>query len=95
MTNIKRYSLDEIKAMKARGEVSSPAPDAEEIDLPDDFWDKAEVVDRRNKQSVHLRVDAEVLDYFKDEGRGKGHITRMQAVLRSYVEAQKNRHTPS
>ena len=38
---------------------------------------------RWNKKSVHLRVDPEVLDFFKSEG--KGHLTRMNAVLRSYV----------
>ena len=65
MTNIKRHSLDDIKAMKAKGEVSPPTPDADEIDLPEDFGDNAKVVDRRNKKSVHLRVDADVLDFFK------------------------------
>jgi len=31
-----------------------------------------------------------VVDLFK--AGGKGHITRMQAVLRAYVDAQKRRH---
>ena len=31
-----------------------------------------------------LRIDADVLDWFK--GQGKGHQTRINAVLRSYVE---------
>ncbi len=33
----------------------------------------------RPRQSVHLRLDPEVVDFFK--AGGKGHITRMQAVL--------------
>jgi len=32
------------------------------------------------KTSVHLRVDTDVLDWFKAQGRG--HLTRMNAVLR-------------
>jgi uncharacterized protein (DUF4415 family) len=32
-----------------------------------------------------LRVDADVVDWFK--AHGKGHLTRMNAVLRAYVDA--------
>lgn len=39
------------------------------------------------KQSVHLRLDRDVIAFFKRQG--KGHLTRMQAVLRAYVEARK------
>jgi uncharacterized protein (DUF4415 family) len=39
------------------------------------------------KTSVHLRLDRDIVEWFK--GRGKGHLTRMNAVLRAYVDAQK------
>jgi uncharacterized protein (DUF4415 family) len=35
------------------------------------------------------RLDSDVAEWFK--ARGKGHLTRMNAVLRAYVEAQKRR----
>jgi uncharacterized protein (DUF4415 family) len=41
------------------------------------------------KTSVHLRLDSDVVDWFK--ARGKGHLTRMNAVLRAYVDAQERR----
>jgi len=41
-----------------------------------------------SKTSVHLRVDSDVFEWFKNQGAG--HLTRMNAVLRSYVEAHKN-----
>jgi uncharacterized protein (DUF4415 family) len=44
---------------------------------------------RPMRYSVHLRLDPEVVELFK--GGGKGHITRMQAVLRAYVDAHKRR----
>jgi uncharacterized protein (DUF4415 family) len=50
---------------------------------------RAELVLPRPRQSVHLRLEPEVVDYFKADG--KGHITRMQAVLRAYVDAQTRR----
>jgi uncharacterized protein (DUF4415 family) len=39
--------------------------------------------------SVHLRVDRYVLEWFK--GQGKGHLTRMNAVLRAYYEAHRGK----
>jgi len=91
MTNIKKTSLEDIKAMKERGELHATRNNAPEIDMPDGFWDDAEIVDRSKKQSIHLRVDSDILEYFKSEG--KGHLTRMNAVLRSYVEAKTRRTT--
>jgi len=39
------------------------------------------------KTSVHLRLDSDVVEWFK--ANGKGHLTRMNAVLKAYVKAQK------
>ena len=93
MSNTRSASLDELRAMKERGELLPPKDNASKIDMPDGFWDDAEVVSRPNKTSVHLRVDPEILEFFKEGG--KGHLTRMNAVLRSYVDAKKHRNTPS
>ncbi|MBO6918484.1 MAG: BrnA antitoxin family protein [Rhizobiaceae bacterium] len=58
-------------------------------ELPDDFWDEAEIVEPKTKTAISIRVDADVLEYFKSQG--KGHLTRMNAVLRSYVDAQRSK----
>ncbi len=54
------------------------------------FFQNARLVmpDERTKTPVTMRVDADVLDWFK--GQGKGHLTRMNAVLRAYMLAQKS-----
>ena len=84
---IVRYSLDEILAMRKRGE-DSLDPDAPEgPPLPDEFWQNARLVLPRGKTSVHLRVDSDIVGFFR--AQGKGHLTRMNAVLRAYVDAQK------
>jgi uncharacterized protein (DUF4415 family) len=49
------------------------------------------VVMPHGKSSVHLRVDTDVLAWFKAQGRG--HLTRMNAVLRSFMEAQSRRRS--
>lgn len=76
--------------MHDRGATTPDRSNVDAVDLPEDFWANAEVRPPRTKQSVHLRVDPEVLDFFKAEG--SGHLTRMNAVLRSYVEARKKGH---
>jgi uncharacterized protein (DUF4415 family) len=73
--------------MHDAGELSVPRPDAEPEELPDNFWDGAIIEEPRARRSVHLKVDEEVYAYFK--GLGKGHLTRMQEVLRSYVRHQR------
>jgi uncharacterized protein (DUF4415 family) len=84
-----KFSLSEIRAARARGEdeTRADAPEAESLGV--DFWKDARVVMPRGKTSVHLRLDSDIVDWFK--ARGKGHLTRMNAVLRAYVDAQKGR----
>ncbi len=48
---------------------------------------KGGVFVRRVKQPVTLRVEADVLEWFK--ARGKGYQTEMNAVLEAYVKAHK------
>ena len=83
-----RNSLSTLKRKVARGasKTRADAPEAEPIG--EDFWKRARVVVPRGKTSVHLRIDSDVFEWFKRQG--EGHLTRMNAVLRSYVEAQKH-----
>jgi len=89
--DIKRYSLEELQAKHERGDTLTRA-DAPEIELDEHFWRNARIVmpDDRGKTPVSLRVDTEVVEWFKQQG--KGYLTRMNAVLRAYVETQKQRH---
>lgn len=84
-----KFSLSEVKAARARGEdmTRADAPEAESLGA--DFWKDAHVVMPRGKTSVHLRLDSDIVEWFK--AHGKGHLTRMNAVLRAYVDAQKGR----
>ena len=58
-------------------------------ELGDDFWEHAEVKESEPKKSITLRLDADVLDWLKSQG--KGYQTRINAILRSYYEAHKKR----
>ncbi len=64
---------------------SSSPPDL--ADLPDDFWSEAQLVSAPAKAAISLRVDEDVLNWFRDGG--PRYQSRMNAVLRSYVQAMK------
>ena len=85
--NIRRATLEELRAMKDRGELWETRDTGFREELPPGFWDDAELVNYNQPKSVHLKVDAEVFDFFK--AQGKGHLTRMQNVLKAYVRAKK------
>ena len=54
---------------------------------PDDFdWSNAMIVEPQPKVAVSIRLDGDVIDFFKKGG--KGYQTRINAVLRAYMQAQ-------
>jgi uncharacterized protein (DUF4415 family) len=79
-------------AQKSRLSALAALPD-DQIDTsdapfrPDAVWMKAAEQLPHTKKQITLRIDAVVLDFFKDSG--KRYQSRMNAVLRSYVEAHK------
>lgn len=101
-SNIVSYSPDEIRAKIARGEdrtdwarvdalsdedierTMRDDPDwAEFIDID---WSSAEWVIPVTKKSISIRLDEDVIDFFK--ASGKGYQTRINAVLRHYMKEQ-------
>lgn len=50
-------------------------------------WTKAKLVLPKNKESIHLRIDPDVLAWFRQQG--PGHLSRINAVLRNYYEAHR------
>jgi uncharacterized protein (DUF4415 family) len=59
-------------------------PDAHPTD--EAFWKKAKIVMPQVKETMTIRIDADVLDWFRKQG--KGYQTRINAILRSYMRAQ-------
>lgn len=85
----KHYSMDELIVLRDRGDYAPTKDDAPVVEPDDTFWENARIVTPRTKATVSMRIDPDVLEWFK--AQGEGHVTRMHAVLRSYVEAQKQR----
>lgn len=93
------YSIDEIRDRIARGESRTDwarvdaMTDAEiEANMRDDpdwaefmdiDWSNAKIVIPVPKDAISIRLDSDVLDFFK--ATGKGYQTRINAVLRHYM----------
>jgi uncharacterized protein (DUF4415 family) len=60
-------------------------PDWADYDKID--WSKAVLVVPPKKKAISIRVDEDVLDYFKNEGGG--YQRRINAVLRSFMNEKK------
>ena len=93
---IKRYTLDQIRQMKGQTDWDrlrreeeagiEPELDEEEIGIEWD-WSRAVMVDGLAKRPISLRLDPDVLEFFRQGGAG--YQTRINAVLRAYMEAQR------
>jgi uncharacterized protein (DUF4415 family) len=68
------------------------ADDPDQSFWTDEDWKNARVVWPQGKAPVTVRLDKDIIAWFK--GRGRGYQTRINAVLRSFVEAQKPRDWP-
>ena len=75
--------------MRETGELHHNPQAADGEDLGADFWASAKV-EPPSSRSVHLRVDQDVFNFFYKQAGGKGHLTKMQNVLRAYVAAHKS-----
>lgn len=65
-----------------------PDEDIDYTDIPpldEEFFKRATIRMPKRKQAISLRLDPEVIQYFKRQG--KGYQTRMNAVLKAYVDA--------
>ena len=80
---VSKKRLAEIEAIPDYKIVTDDIPE-----LTADFFQTAELVVPKphSKTAVSLRVDEDVLQWFK--AQGKGHLSRMNAVLRAYMISQ-------
>lgn len=80
-----RADLPRLRRLTERQIRETSPPELAE--LPDDFWAGATVVEPVGKQPISLRVDADVLEWFKSQG--PRYQSRINAVLRSYMHQRR------
>lgn len=93
--------MEEIDALIAAGadrtdwkrlaEMKDEDIDCSDIPELDDEWfrNAAVIFPKEGKARITMRLDLDILEFFQKQG--KGYQTRMHAVLRSYVDAQRRK----
>ena len=100
--DIVRYTPEEIDQMLTRGDSrtdwdvvkhttkeqleASIAADPDDLHDPVD-WTRAVKGLPGGKRDIHIRIDADVLDWFRQTGRG--YQTRINSVLRAFMESRR------
>ena len=82
--NTKRQSGTDFKALETMKDQDIDFSDIPPLD--NTFFDDATLRLPRRKKSLSIRLDPDVLEWFKHQG--KGYQTRINAVLRMYMEAK-------
>ena len=73
---------EQIRALKDKDLDFSEIPELDET-----FWPEARLVEPDRTQQISLRIRRSVLQWFKRPG--KGYQTRINRVLETYVQAQR------
>ena len=85
MTVNRKSTQSDLKRLDSMGDESIDYTDIPELD--EDFFRKARVVVPPGKKQLTIRLDADVVSWLKDQG--KGYQTRINAILRAYYEAHR------
>ena len=78
-----------LNAMTDEDITAAMANDPEWMGFEDADWSKAELVIPSKKKAISIRVDEDVLDFFKKQGAG--YQRRINAVLRSYMREKRKK----
>ena len=84
-----RTDLARLRRLPAEALDSAIARDPDWNQVPRDWHLRAEAAMPMRKQLVSVRFDTDVLDWFRAEGAG--YQTRMNAVLRAFMESERRR----
>jgi len=86
----RRKSLTDWERLRHMTDAEIEASIKDDPDWSDDWnWSEAVLIVPPKKKAISIRVDEDVLDYFKNEGAG--YQRRINAVLRSYMEQKKSK----
>ena len=84
-----RSDLDKLRRLTDEEIDASIANDPDWEEFKDINWSKAVLIIPPKKKAISIRVDEDVLDYFKKQGAG--YQRRMNAVLRSYMQQKRKK----
>ncbi len=86
----KKPTKSDLRRLDAMSDANIDYSDIPELDAA--FFRDARVVVPPGKKQLTVRLDADVLAWLQDQG--KGYHSRINAILRAYYEAHRDRAKP-
>ena len=86
----KKPTKSDLKRLDAMSDANIDYSDIPALDAA--FFRNARVVVPPGKKQLTVRLDADVLEWLKNQG--KGYHSRINAILRAYYEAHRDRAEP-
>ncbi len=80
-----RTNWKRVRALTDAQICSAIAKDPDAAPTDEAFWKTARVVLPRSKKTVTMRLDADLLEWFRTR---RGYQTRINAILRAYMNSQ-------
>lgn len=99
MSNERTYTLSQLRKMKGETDwerlrnmtddeiEKSIADDPDWAEFKDIDWSKAQVIVPARKIALSIRLDPDVIEFFREDG--PGYQRRINAVLRSYMQQKR------
>lgn len=88
-----KFSTDMPKEEREKKLLEMSDEDIDFSDIPEldqEFFKNAKLVKRKPKtEAISIRIDTDVLQWFKQHAKNKGYQTLINDVLRTYVEHAK------
>jgi uncharacterized protein (DUF4415 family) len=75
---------DRLRALTDDEVHAAALSDADALPTDEAFWKDARVVMPARKETITMRLDADLLEWFRQE---RGYQTRINAILRAYMGA--------
>ena len=90
MSNKKRFSPDMSLEEREKKLLEMTDEDIDYSDIPPldkEFFKNAKLVNRKSRtEQISIRIDTDVLEWFKNHSEEKGYQTLINDVLRTYVQ---------
>jgi uncharacterized protein (DUF4415 family) len=76
--------MERLEAMTEEQALRNALDDPDNQPITPEFWEQVKLKAKRRKVPVYIRLDDDIVEFFKKEG--DGYQSRINSVLRGYVD---------
>ena len=88
--SMKKSSKSKTNLKKLRQKTDKDISYKDSPETTEEFWKDAKVLMPQHKVHISLRLDEDIVNYFKEDG--EGYQSRINAVLKAYISSHSRDH---